>query len=134
MDGGQRMARSVSIRFALQGLMILLPFYLLLVVFPTWAIQILYGANTPYLGLENELRIYVIWYLVLYTASVLGAYLNGLERARHHFQAQLIHALGAAVIALPLTYWFGLTGMLIGGVIAKTILCMAFYFYLRRVG
>ncbi len=131
-DGGHRLARSVSVRFAAQGLMILLPFYLVLLLVPRLAIYAAYGRETPYVGLESELRVYVLWYVVLYTASVLGAYLNGLERARHHFQAQLVHAIGAIVIALPLTYLYGLMGLLIGGVLAKVILCGAFMYYLRR--
>jgi O-antigen/teichoic acid export membrane protein len=131
-DGGTRLARSVSGKFALQGLALLLPFYALLLVFPTLTLRLFYPTMGLYHGLENELRVYVLWYLVLYAASVLGAYLAGLERARHHFQAQLVHALGAATIAVPLTWFTGLTGMLIGGTIAKLILCFAILHYIRR--
>lgn len=133
VDGGRLLARNITARYALQGLMILLPFYLVLFVVPSLAVSIVYGEG-KFPGLENEMRVYVIWYIVLYISSVLGAYLSGLERARHHFQAQLIHAGAAALIALPMTIHFGLMGMLIGGVIAKTVLCLAFLGYLRRIG
>jgi Na+-driven multidrug efflux pump len=131
-DGATHLARSVSSRFAMQGLLLLLPFYAFLLLFPSLTLRLFYPTAEAYHGLDNELRIYVLWYLVLYAASVLGAYLAGLERARHHFQAQLIHALGAAVIAVPLTWFTGLTGMLIGGAIAKLILCFAILHYIRR--
>lgn len=132
-EGGRLDARSVTVKYALQGLMVLLPFYLVLAAVPSLAVGMVYGAD-KYTGLESELRVYVVWYVVLYISSVLGAYLSGLERARHHFHAQLVHAVAAAAIALPLTIQFGLMGMLIGGVIAKTVLCLAFLWYLRRVG
>ncbi len=133
VDGGRLVARHITVKYALQGLMILLPFYLVLVAVPSVAVNFVYGAG-KFPGLENEMRVYVIWYIVLYISSVLGAYLSGLERARHHFHSQLVHAFAAAAIALPLTIQYGLMGMLIGGVIAKTVLCLAFLWYLRRVG
>ncbi len=130
-DGGTKLARSLSAKYALQGLLLLLPFYGILLIIPTVALRLFYPNVEAYAGLGNELRIYVLWYMVLYAASVLGAYLSGLERARHHFHAQIIHAFGSAVIALPLTYFFGLSGMLIGGVIAKLTLCAAILYYIR---
>lgn len=133
MDGGRLVARNATVKYALQGLLILLPFYLLLLAMPSAAVSFVYGAD-KYTGLESELRIFVLWYVVLYVSAVLGAYLSGLERARHQFQSQVVHALAAAVIALPLTIQFGLIGMLMGGAIAKTILCLAYLWHLRRVG
>lgn len=131
-EGGRSLAHTVAVRLSLQGLMVLMPFYIVLALFPDWAIRHLYGPTTPYLGLGNELRIYLLWYVVLYCGSVMGAHLTGLERARHHFHAQAIHAFGAAILALPMTYFGGLMGMLIGGTLAKLVLVFAFIYYLRR--
>lgn len=131
-EGGKQMARGVAWRLSMQGLMVLMPFYIVLGLFPEWSIRILYGADTQYTGLGMELRVYLVWYVVLYFASVMGAHLTGLERAEHHFHAQMFHALGAAVIALPMTYYFGLLGMLVGGTLAKVVLVLAIAYYLRR--
>lgn len=126
-------AARTSARYALLGLLALLPFYLLLLIVPQHVISLAYGSKSTFTQLGHELRIFCVWYAVIYCTNIMSAHLNGLEHSRHGFFAQLAQMTVAAVITIPLTAIYGLNGLLIGGLISALAMGASLVFFLRKV-
>lgn len=115
--GGQRAAIRVAARSAGQGAAILLPYYAILALAPSFVLGAFYGAHSPYRTLSPAVRLDVAAYALNYGALVALAALNGIERAREAFWAQLLVTAAGLALVFPLTVTGGLLGGL-GGMIA----------------
>ncbi|HVQ40496.1 MAG TPA: hypothetical protein VMS31_23340, partial [Pyrinomonadaceae bacterium] len=106
-------ARRVALRYAAQGALLLLPFVLVLLIFPTALLRLFYGASSPYVVLESSLRLLTIIYAFHYVSLSLKFLLNALEKNRQQFVVELYGSLLLAGLGVPLVLWFGLPGALI---------------------
>ena len=131
-ERGEREATKIGFSYGIQGGMLLLPFYLILVIWPQWALQLFYGSNSPYLGLAGILRLFVICYLIGYLANLMVVILNSLERTRVAFFSQLASAMTTMFIGLPLTAWGGVAGATAAGGLTSLTRLMASGFFLRQ--
>jgi O-antigen/teichoic acid export membrane protein len=125
-QGGIQRARSTAIRLSALTLATTLPVLAALALFPGWSLRLLYGTETHFAGRESELllQLFAASFVVSILMSLTGAFLNGLERTRQNFIAQIAGSLGVVVLAFPLTLRFGVIGMLIGGTVAATLQLM----------
>lgn len=114
LSGGVAEAQRVSARYALQGGALLVPFFLVLLIWPTTALSIFYGPDSPYAALVIPLRMLVITYIFMYAVQILGALLNGLERSSTVFLTQLVSILPAIAVGIPLSAQAGVAGACIG--------------------
>jgi O-antigen/teichoic acid export membrane protein len=99
-----------AFRYGSQGGALLLPYLVLLLIWPTQVLAVFYGAGSSYAGLAGLLRIFVFAYLFAYVASVFGALLNGLEKPKYVFVAQLVATCAGLGLGLPLIAGRGLVG------------------------
>ncbi len=118
---GLSRARRVGLTFGAQGAALLLPYFTLLVIWPRSVLSVFYGSTSPYTDLSFALRVMVIAYCFVYLSYVLNGLLNGIERARFAFMAQLFESGASLLLGLPATAWLGVSGaaagrLLIGGV------------------
>lgn len=131
VEMGPRAARRTGFSLARLGLVVLIPFFVFLLAMPHQAIHIFNGSNPSFNGLEMHLRVFVIWFFVMYLGTMLSAYLNGLKQSRWHFHAQAMYTAGALFVSIPLTAVYGLQGIIIGGLCATLIQAAACLHYLR---
>lgn len=116
-DRGAAAVRRVAGGYGMVGAILLLPYFAVLVLFPRLALVAFYGANSPYLGLAVDLRLFAAGYALSYCVMVCTSMLNGLEQARGTFLAAIIASAVSAVTTIPLTIRFGLIGAAAGGVL-----------------
>jgi O-antigen/teichoic acid export membrane protein len=129
---GERAATRIGFSYGLRGGMLLLPFYLILVIWPQTVLRLFYGASSPYLGLSDILRLFVLSYLIGYLANFMVVILNSLERTRVAFLSQLASATTTIVIGLPLVIWGGIAGATAAGGLTSLTRLMASGFFLRQ--
>jgi O-antigen/teichoic acid export membrane protein len=129
---GIRAAKRVTIRYGLLTGGALLPYFALLMLFPTTFIRLLYGVGSPYGALGNQLRALVIWYSALFVAQVAGCFLNAIEQNRRAFVAQTAQAAGVVLVALPLIVLFGLDGLMLGVMIGNVAMAACYVTLARR--
>jgi O-antigen/teichoic acid export membrane protein len=131
-EAGEAEAKKIGFRFGAHGGLLLAPFYFLLLAWPVFTLRLFYGESSPYLNLQGNLRLFVLYYIVNYISYFMIAVLNSLERTRAAFTAQLISALATIVIGLPLIARTGVTGAVMAGGITSLTLLLSCLFFLRR--
>jgi len=131
LDGNAHAFRAAA-GHGLQTGLLILPYFLLLAIFPQTSLKIFYGANSLYAGLGSELRIYVVGYLFVYLAHFLGALFYGLGESALVFRSQLAGAVAAVVFGLPLAAFGGVRGACAGLALAFAVQTAASFFYLWR--
>lgn len=120
---GLKPAKLVGLKYAALGFAALAPYLLILLILPAQCIRILFGNRPEYLALANLLRIFVATYTLSYLANVSLACLSGLGNSRANFITTLANALVSACIGLPLAYWLGVKGVILGGFLATATHC-----------
>jgi len=124
--------KSVS-TYVFQGSLLLIPYYLLLIIFPKQLLALFYGSESIYVEYYFALRIFVCAYVFNFIGQVLISILKGLEESRNSFRAQYISGVFSGIFGLPLIMFFGVMGASAGMLIAhisRAFLCILF---LRRV-
>jgi O-antigen/teichoic acid export membrane protein len=129
-DGPQAGMR-VAVRYGLFGLMMLVPYYILLLAFPGWALRMFFGQSV-YVTLTTELRLFVVGYGIYFISHICNAALNGLERARDTSVAMLIGAGANVAFCMPLTIQFGLKGAVWGGLLPIVMQAAVLVILLKR--
>jgi O-antigen/teichoic acid export membrane protein len=131
-ERGEREAAKVGIGYWLQGGLLLLPFYLILLLWPHEVLHFFYGTESPYLALTGILRLFVFYYVLGYTANIMVIILNSLERTRVAFFSQLASATTTLLIGLPLIAWAGVIGATIAGGLTSLARLVASGFFLKQ--
>jgi O-antigen/teichoic acid export membrane protein len=122
----------VTRHYGLRGMILLLPYWLFLSLFPGHAIGLFYHGRPEYTGLEAEVRILVCISICAIIAAVMASLLNGLRRSRRAMLAQIAGAGACLVVTIPATVYFGLDGLLIGTLISNaTVAAALIFFYLH---
>ena len=128
-----REALRVTRKHTLQGLALLAPYWLILLLVPNLAIRLLYPHQPIYHGHGFELRLFVASYVMTTVNVVVAAMLNGFNRSRRALAAQLIGTAASAGITIPLTIHIGLRGLLLGTLISNTVIAMSLIYLLVRL-
>jgi O-antigen/teichoic acid export membrane protein len=106
-------ARRVAVRHGTQGGLLLLPYMAALLIFPRQFLGLFYGSGSPYVVLENALRLLTVFYALHYVALTLKFLLNAIEENRPQFVAELCGSLLIAGLVVPMVLWFGLPGAIL---------------------
>ncbi|MBV8782069.1 MAG: polysaccharide biosynthesis C-terminal domain-containing protein, partial [Phycisphaerae bacterium] len=128
-----REAIRVTERHTIHGLLLLTPYWLILLILPQHALRIFYPHRPDYYGLGFELRLLVLNYIVQLVVVVLGAMLNGFNRSRRVLAAQLLGTAASALVTIPLIFVDGLRGLLIGTVISNSVIAISLVYLLYRL-
>ena len=126
-------ARRLVWRRTLQGALILSPYYLLLLAFPTFALEIYYGADSPYHALGFALQIYTLFHILNYITTAPKLLLSALKRSRQVFYAEIPPTVALIVVAMPLTAVFGFFGAVAGSIFEGFSRLIANLLYARRI-
>ncbi len=132
-EGGLRVAERVAFKYAMQAAMFVAPYYLGLMIVPSFALSILYGKSSPFTQMADELRVFILSYSALFIAQVIGCFLNGIEQSKRSFIAQIAQTAATVLVALPLTAMYGLPGLLVGWLSANVVLAASYVSMLRKV-
>lgn len=103
-------ARRTGYSYGGLGGLLIAPYLLGLIIAPQIALRVFFGADSPYLELTNELRVFSSIYYISFAASVLIAVLNATQRTRAGLIAQVAGGVVAVMVGVPLIYVWGLYG------------------------
>ncbi len=112
--GSIRDARLAAMKRSSFLVAVLLPFFAILLVFPSQVLNIVYGGESPYSSLVVPLRLLVIAYVFFFVANVACSILNGIERPGGTLVAQGVSLGVAIIIGIPLSASFGVSGASLG--------------------
>ncbi|HKX27321.1 MAG TPA: hypothetical protein VJ302_06495 [Blastocatellia bacterium] len=129
---GQRAAIKVGLSYGLQGGLLLLPFYLLITIWPHGVLQTFYGAQSPYLELTGTLRLFALAYSISYLSHFMTVILNSLELTKIAFYTQVVGIATLVVVGLPLTIFGGVVGAVVASGLTTFTRLMVSGFYLTR--
>jgi O-antigen/teichoic acid export membrane protein len=116
---GMHQARREALRWTGLGAAVLLPYYAGLCLFPGLALRMCYGSHSPYLAAGMLLELYVISRVVDYAVMAVGGVLAGLGQTRRDFTAQMVHTLVVLIACIPMTYAWGVRGIILGSIVAS---------------
>jgi O-antigen/teichoic acid export membrane protein len=133
-ESGAHETQAVALKYALQGSMLLFPFFAFLILFPALPLHLIYKAGSPYLQLTGPMRIFAVAYGMMYVSIVLNSYLCGLGKSRAPFLAQIANAVATCLITLPLVARFGIIGAAWGSLfpVLAQLLVGAYFVYRVR--
>jgi O-antigen/teichoic acid export membrane protein len=123
-QGPDGAAGRIGIRTGLALAVLIAPYFFVLAAFPETALRLFYGAASPYVSEGGGLRLVVLCYSSMLLAMVFEASLKGLERTREVFVAQFASIAATLIGGVPLTYFFGLQGALIGSCLSMGALLL----------
>lgn len=132
-EGGMKAVNKTVLQYAVQGGIILAPFYGVLFLFPRQTLELVYGANSPYVNLENILRLLTISYIFLYISQVPSAILAGLEKSRTAVVGQISSVAASICIGIPLTIYMGSVGTAIGSIVPNIVRIVANSWQIRNL-
>ena len=119
-------------RYGLLGLVVLLPYFVVIFISPSATLRLLYGTDSAYAGLGTELRVLVIGSAFAYVAYVLGMYYYGLSRSDIVLRCGLVAAATAVVGGLVLVTHAGVLGAAATYDLTFAAGTGAFVWFLRR--
>ncbi len=112
--GGVRAAWRTSVHYGLVGSAFLVPYLLLLAVWPHAFLSLFYGGLSPYASFGAGLRLAALAYLCGYSASVVMAFLYSLGRSKLVFAASLGGTALALAPSVGLIVHYRVTGAIAG--------------------
>jgi O-antigen/teichoic acid export membrane protein len=115
---GAREAWRVASRYAWIGAAVLVPYFVMLILFPTWSIRLVHGAHSIYADRANVLRLLVAAAAITYAASTVSAYLSAVHESNRTLRAQMLNVIVSLVVGIPLMIFGGLVAGVVGLVLA----------------
>jgi O-antigen/teichoic acid export membrane protein len=113
IKNGLSAARRIATIHALQGGLLLLPYFAALLIFPRQLLSLLYGSTSPYIGLNGALRLLALAYVVYFLSLATKFLLNALEENRAQFVAEFVSSSFLVVIIVPSVIFFGVSGAIV---------------------
>lgn len=98
---------------------------------PDLALLIVYGANSPYLGLGDQVRILVVAAVLGFATEMVCSYFHGIDRAQIAFTANAAGAV-ACLPAVPLIWTYGVTGACLSIAAVQAIRLIVAYILLTK--
>lgn len=92
------------------GACILIPYYVVALVWSRGILGLLYGHASMYLGMKGALRILAAAYPFAYAFGVIGAFFNGVKRPSLLFRSELYGIGAVMVFGIPLALYYGIVG------------------------
>jgi O-antigen/teichoic acid export membrane protein len=135
---GAAAGKRIALRYTAFGALLLMPYFLFLVVMPTLMLKLFYGTASPYTKTPellhhngNLLRLFVANYTAVYLLSTFGGWLSALGRSRWLFYSQVVNMIVSVCVGMPLIYYFGVGGLIVGGMFAafSTTAVVVYYIY-----
>jgi O-antigen/teichoic acid export membrane protein len=134
--GGTRFAMRVGLRYAAIGMAALAVYFGLLALFPETCLRLMYSKHHPeYLRPEmgGYLRLLVGSWTLMFITNMTLAILNGLGYSRANFISTVANGIVTLAVALPLIWWLGLKGTIVGGLVATgAATVVAVYSFIRH--
>ncbi len=112
--GGVRAAWDTTAHYALMGSAFLMPYLLLLAIWPRVFLSLVYGKLSPYASFGVGLRLAVLGYAFGYCVTIVAAFLYGLGRSRLVFASSLGGTALALAPSVVLIAHYRLTGAIAG--------------------
>ena len=112
-----RAAKRAAVKYTLQGALLLLPYFGLMLLFPGPVMNIFYKAKSPYLAMTASLLAFTVAYTLMYVSAMLNAFLCGLGKSHLPFYGQIVSGLSTVLITLPLAARYGVLGAAWGTVV-----------------
>jgi O-antigen/teichoic acid export membrane protein len=133
-EGGVRAGWRTAIRYFALGAVVLSPYVLILIIWPQGLMKLLYHSNAgSYLQYSNVARFNVLALIGGYVANGLGTYLNAMEETRSNFISSIANTIAVFLIGMPLTFFGGLWGAIIGCTVCVMVRLGCNLFFVRRV-
>jgi O-antigen/teichoic acid export membrane protein len=107
---GERSARRITFVYMLQGLVLLAPLFLGIIIAPAFIMRMLYGREAGYAENDAVLRLLVFGGLATYTGHILTAYFFGRKDVEIVGRIQIIATATALICAPLLIPEWGVTG------------------------
>jgi O-antigen/teichoic acid export membrane protein len=127
---GIRAARRIAWRYTAFGAGLLSLLFIPCLILPDLMLRLFYGWKTPYVEHAFELRLYVLNYAMAYVAAALGSWQAGLGHSRLSFYAQVVNVVVTLAVGLPMTYAWGVIGLVLGSMLAITATALATAYYM----
>ncbi|HMB96025.1 MAG TPA: hypothetical protein VKK61_08305 [Tepidisphaeraceae bacterium] len=131
VEGGSHAASRTATKYILFGAMLIFPYVIVLLLFPTTALRLFYG-NKPYVAYGFWLRLFILNYALAYVSATAGAWLGGLGHSRWNFYAQSANLLGSVFVGVPCTYIWGVPGLIIGGLVPAGAMAITSAYFIHR--
>jgi O-antigen/teichoic acid export membrane protein len=132
-EQGMVAARRIAKKYATEGGALLVPFYGILLLIPGFMLKKFYKANSPYIVLTSQMRVFVLIYACTYLSAMISSFLCGLGKSRLPFFGQAANAVCTVLITLPLAARYGVTGAAWGGLIPIMAQLTVNLYFLRSV-
>ena len=133
-ESGVKAGWKMVAKYFLLGAIVLCPYVLLLLLWPQGIMKLLYRDKAvQYLPFVALARFNVLALLGGYLANGLGTYLSAMEETRYNFITSILNTAAVLLIGLPLTYFGGLWGTIIGCTLCVTVRLLANVVFVRRV-
>ena len=132
LQGNSGAGLRVARRYGFFGVLLLLPFFAVIFVFPGMVLRLLYGASSPYVELGTGLRVLVVGSALAYVVHVLTMYYFGLSRSDVVFRCELVAAATAVVGGFLLVTRQGVLGAAMAYDLIYVAEAAAYIWYLRH--
>jgi O-antigen/teichoic acid export membrane protein len=119
-SAGMHEVRREALRWFALGAAMLLPYYLGLCLLPGLALRVCFGSHSPYLMIGTLMQLYVIGRAVEYVGMTAGGVLAGIGQTRRDFAAQVVHTAVVLVACIPMTWAWGVRGIVLGSILASS--------------
>ena len=96
--------------YGLLGAAVLIPYFVVILLFPAGTLRVLYGASSPYVGLAVAQRLLVPGAAFSYVGHILAMYYFGLSRSEVVFRCESAAAFTALIGGFLLVTHGGVTG------------------------
>jgi O-antigen/teichoic acid export membrane protein len=128
---GVRAAMHSAIRLSTQGALCIAPYFAILLFVPDRVLGLFYGHASAFSRLGTSLRWFVLAYVFVYVFTVLGAFLNGLERPALMMVGGAV-GLAALFLGIPLAIEYGVPGAAAGLALVAFLRLVAMAILSRR--
>jgi O-antigen/teichoic acid export membrane protein len=133
-ESGVKAGWRLTVKYFALGAVVLSPYVLLLLIWPQGIMKLLYRHNAAtYARYSMVVRFNILALIGGYLANGLGTYLNAMEETRYNFITSGINTAAVFLIGLPLTYFGGLWGAIIGCTLCVSVRLIANIIFVRRV-
>ena len=129
---GKQAARRVLYKHGVLFGTFLVPVFVILGLFPNQVMNMAYGHTSPYLSLAPLLRIFTITSVLLYLATLIGAYEGGLGRPKTYMYCQMAGFAALLTGGTLLIYRCNVRGAVFAGAIVAAVRMTAYYLLSRR--
>lgn len=110
IEHGPKAAFRKAVDYGVQGSLLIVPFLVLVLVWPHRVLSILYGAGSQYASLGSPLRLFVAAQGIYYVAVIAATLLNSLGHTRVTFTVLVTSAFVTIAFGVPLILYEGLLG------------------------